>query len=325
MGTSLLPPILMKHWKIVVVSPYRTALLSFMCLVAFAANSVLCRLALKNQEIGAIEFTFVRVLSGSIALFPIFFISLRRGEASIKSGYKQALALFGYAIFFSLAYVRLETGTGALILFGSVQITMIGISILRGNRLSITEWIGLIITFSGVIYLLAPNLNILGLESQSSIGLAPPPLVASLFMLASGISWSFYSVWGQNASNPSFATARNFLLSAPLALLGLLFLQGEGLWTVKGVMLAATSGAVTSGLGYLTWYVLLKNISLSTAALLQLSVPMVAALGGVLLLGELITVKIILSSLLILGGIFLSIWAKVNMRKQASQNLSSKG
>lgn len=268
--------------------------------MAFAGNSVLCRLALKNTEIGAIEFTLVRILSGCLVLLPILLVAAKGGQATLKSGSKQAVALFIYALFFSLAYVRLEAGTGAWILFAAVQITMIGISIIKRTWLSLREWIGLIFTLSGVVYLNAPSLN--------SPHFATPTLLASCFMFLSGVAWGLYSFWGQTSSNASFATARNFLLATPLALIafvGLILSQGDPLWTIKGVILAAISGAVTSGLGYLIWYIALKGLSLSTAAILQLTVPLIAALGGVVFVDEQISSKLIISSALILGGILL--------------------
>jgi len=283
-----------------------TALLSGLSLIAFAANSILCRLALKSGEIGPMEFTSIRLISGSLVLLPIFLFKTQP-QSLFRSGFKEALALFAYALFFSLAYVRIEAGAGALMLFAAVQITMIGISLFRGHPMSLGEWFGFGLTFSGLVYMLSP-------------GLQAPPLVASLFMVLSGVAWGLYSVWGQAAGNPFFATARNFLWAAPLGLILLLLLPDAPSWNSPGMIWAILSGALTSGLGYMIWYIALQGISLTTAALLQLSVPLITALGGVILLQESIDIHFILSAILILGGIVLTLWIK----KQIAQNNSDK-
>ncbi len=276
--------------------------LSLFSLTAFAANSILCRLALKENEIGPVEFTSIRILSGCVVLLPVFLFHSPQKNTWLRTGWKEALALFVYAYFFSLAYVRIDAGSGALILFAVVQVTMIGVSLYQGKPMSRGEWLGLGLTFSGLAYMLSP-------------GLQTPSLLASLFMAIAGAAWGFYSVWGQAVPNPFFATAKNFLFAAPLGLLILLLLQGPPLWSFTGVVLAMLSGAVTSGLGYLLWYLALRRLALSTAAILQLSVPLLAVLGGVLFLQEPVDLQLILSAFLILGGIFLSLWVKNHRRK----------
>lgn len=271
-----------------------TALLTLLTLVAFAANSVLCRMALKDGQIDPVSFTQIRLLAGAIVLLPF----LLRQRASVwplrRSQCWPALALSVYAIAFSLAYVALDAGIGALIMFAMVQFTMIGWSVMRGIRPAKLEWLGLGIAFAGLLYLTAP-------------GLSAPPLQGALLMAAAGIAWGAYSVLGQREGDPVSGTARNFILSLPLA--ALLF-AAEPAWgeaSSTGIALAVASGALASGLGYVIWYAALKGLSAIEASTVQLAVPVVAALGGIIFLGEAITVQAAIASALILGGIFVTI------------------
>ncbi|MEP7038527.1 MAG: DMT family transporter, partial [Acidobacteriota bacterium] len=240
-------------------------------LVAFAFNSILCRLALGTQAIDAASFTTVRLLSGAIILVVISSFS---GKHKTKSGnWFSAFFLFAYAICFSFAYVSLTTATGALILFGCVQTTMILAALASGEKPKILEWLGLFFALGGLIYLVFP-------------GLSAPPVFASLLMAIAGISWGFYTLRGKKSVNPLADTTGNFLRAAPLVILfSLPFLYQIHL-SSKGILLAILSGAIASGLGYSVWYAALKYHTATRAAILQLSVPALAASGGVFFLSE---------------------------------------
>jgi drug/metabolite transporter (DMT)-like permease len=271
-----------------------TGLLTVLTLLAFAANSVLCRIALKQDLIDPIAFTQIRLLSGAFVLTP-FLIRRRTDLFPLRAGHWQsALALFVYAITFSLAYVALDAGTGALILFALVQISMIGLGIMAGARPGLLEWTGLGVAFAGLIYLFAP-------------GLSAPPLVGALLMAVSGIAWGIYSRLGRGEADPIASTARNFILTVPLALL--LFLGGPS-WSSAapaGIALAVASGALASGIGYVLWYSALKGLPNMTASVAQLAVPIIAAIGGILFIGESVSLRLAISTALILGGIYVTI------------------
>lgn len=286
-----------------------TLFLAFFTLVAFAANSILCRMVLLSGSMGAVEFTFVRLLAGIIVLMPL--IIFHRNFFSTKSdehpplsisipNFLPALALFGYALFFSLAYLKLEAGSGALILFASVQITMIGVSILEGNRVSSLEWTGILISFAGLVYLMSP-------------GLSAPSTIAATLMIASGVCWGFYSLLGRNQPRPILTTARNFLFCLPgVVILGLIMIVGysqEQSFQVNsnGLLLAILSGAVASGMGYVLWYLTVRRITTTIASVAQLAVPVLVAIGGILLLDESLTLRLIISSIMIIGGIMITI------------------
>lgn len=277
----------------------RTLGLTLLALVAFAANSILCRLALRHALIDPVAFTGIRLVSGALILAP----ALSRNRAvwwplRLRMA-RPAFALFGYAIAFSLAYVSLSAGTGALILFAMVQTSMIGISVARGTRPGVLEWAGLLIAFGGLVYLVAP-------------GLSAPPLGAALLMAGAGVAWGVYSVLGRGEGDPVAVTARNFALSVPLVavLAALSFMRPAAAHlSLNGVLLAAISGAITSGLGYVAWYAALKGLPAMGASIVQLAVPIVAALGGILFLDESFTLRLALASVAILGGIFLAIWS----------------
>jgi len=277
-----------------------TLILTTLAMIAFAANSVLCRAALDGPDIDAASFTALRLASGALMLW-----LLLRGKAGAQrlaaaGDWLSAGYLYLYAITFSLAYLQLATGSGALILFGCVQLSMIGVSLLRGERPGGIEWAGLLLAGAGLVYLLWP-------------GLAAPPVGGALLMAVAGIAWGLYSLRGRGAADPLPSTAGNFLRAAPLGLgtlliAGLLDLTGSdaGLHaSASGIALALASGALTSGLGYAIWYAALRGLGATSAASVQLSVPVIAALGGVLFVGESVSLRLLLASLLILGGIAL--------------------
>lgn len=274
----------------------RLALIVVLAMLAFAANSLLCRLALKTTGIDAGSFTSLRLASGAAVLW---LLVRWRGPATPPGGsWLAAAALFIYAAGFSFAYLSLPTAVGALLLFGAVQMTMIGTGLWRGERLQALQTAGFVLALGGLLSLLAPGL-----------GSAPPPLSAAL-MLAAGVAWGVYSLLGKRLGNPSVATAGNFLRALPFCLvLSLAGLARINLDTA-GVIYALASGGIASGLGYALWYAALPALAATTAASLQLSVPVLAALGGVLFLGEAISWQLLLSSLAILGGIGLVIGGK---------------
>lgn len=266
-------------------------------LVAFAFNSILCRLALQNGEIDAVSFTLVRIVSGAVALIAIYFLFGQKQKNEKSGNWFSAFFLFAYAICFSIAYINLTTGTGALILFGSVQATMIFAALIKGERLKITEFIGLIFALGGLIYLVFP-------------GLAAPPILSSALMAIAGIGWGFYTLRGKGSKNPLADTMGNFVRAVPLAILAVLPFLSQIHLSQKGIVLAVLSGAVTSGIGYAVWYAALKFHTATRAAILQLSVPVLAAFGGVILLSETITTRLLTATILIIGGIALAICSR---------------
>lgn len=270
----------------------RFALLTLAALVAFAANSILCRLALADGSIDPATFTLVRIGSGAIVLWVIVLLGKRH---SLSSGnWLSAGMLFAYAIFFSLAYVGLAAGTGALLLFGSVQATMLLASFFGGHRLGWRQSFGLAIALAGLGYLVAP-------------GVSSPPLVEAHLMVLAGVAWGFYSLRGRGVTHPIGATAGNFVRAVPLAVAcGLIMLAANHV-SPRGIALAVGSGAITSGLGYVAWYAVLPALGATRAALLQLSVPVIAALGGVVFLGESLTTRIVLATVATLVGVGMAI------------------
>jgi drug/metabolite transporter (DMT)-like permease len=268
----------------------RTALLTSLALVAFAANSLLCRLALGARSIDAASFTSLRVASGALTLALLYRASSRQQDPRAGRASKFAPpALFLYAICFSFAYNSLSAGTGALILFGSVQITMMVAALSAGERPTGRAWAGYLMALGGMAYLVLP-------------GVHAPSLLGAALMALSGFGWGLYSLFGRGAASPLATSARNFLLATPMALLvSVLFLAD---WHVseRGAVLALLSGSLTSGLGYVVWYAALKNLSAARAAVVQLAVPVIAAVGGVVFLSEAVSVRLVLSAVLILGG-----------------------
>ena len=271
-------------------------------LVAFAFNSILCRLALRGEEADAAGFTLVRLVSGAVTLIVISYFFGRnragspRGFTSnlILGSWASAFFLFAYAICFSFAYLGLTAATGALVLFGSVQLTMVAVSIFRGERPGTLEWLGLVTAFGGLVYLAFP-------------GLAAPPLYASLLMAAAGTAWGFYTLRGKGSSNPLADTTGNFVRSVPMIAIAAIPFVSQLHLSSRGLLLAVVSGAVASGIGYSVWYATLKHHTATRAAVLQLAVPLIAAAGGILLLDENATLRLAIAAALILGGIALTI------------------
>jgi len=265
-----------------------------LALLAFAANSLLCRAALAHTGIDPASFTTLRLLSGTLVLW---LIVLMRAGARIGGGnWLSASALFAYAAGFSFAYVQLPAATGALILFGAVQITMIGHGIWSGERLGKAQTAGLLLACGGLLALLLP-------------GLTAPPLVSAVLMLGAGIAWGIYSLRGRNAGDPLQVTAGNFLRATPIALVLSLLLSGNATMNSSGIYYAVLSGALASGAGYAIWYTVLPALKSTSAASLQLSVPVLAALGGIAFLGEALSVRLILSSAAVIGGVALVVLA----------------
>ena len=264
--------------------------LTLLALVAFAGNSLLARLALTRTNIDPASFTSIRLIAGAIVLFLIF--KLRRGTHTRGGSWPSAVALFIYASAFSFAYVKLTTGTGALLLFGAVQATMITVGVLRGERLTALQGGGLLFAYVGLVALVLP-------------GLSAPPLLSAVLMLAAGGAWGVYSLRAKGAGDPIAATAGNFARSVQLTLvLSFLFRDARTL-DVPGVWYAVASGALASGIGYAVWYTALRGLRATTAATVQLSVPVLAALGGVVLLSEPLTARLLGAGAAILGGVAL--------------------
>jgi drug/metabolite transporter (DMT)-like permease len=287
-------------------------------MVAFASNSLLCRAALKQTSIDAASFTLIRILSGAFALWLI--MQIRRGiivpspqsspngrggsfSLQEKVGLRDAgnwisaLALFVYAAAFSFAYVHLSAGTGALLLFGAVQATMILWGLHTRERLDAIQIAGFVVAVTGFVVLVFP-------------GLSAPPLIGSILMLGAGVAWGIYSLRGKREKNPASVTAGNFVRAVPFAAaVSIIFVQWAHVDLV-GAGYAIISGAITSGLGYVIWYSALPDLKAASAATVQLSVPVLAAAGGILLLGEPLTLRYLLSSIAILGGIALVVLEK---------------
>lgn len=275
----------------------KPAFYTIFALVCFAFNSILCRLALKSDEIDAPAFTVIRLVSGAVVLFVVYSLFRKTDEEKSKANWLSAFFLFAYAICFSFAYLGLTTATGALILFGSVQLTMILFALFKGERPRAPEWLGLILAFGGLVYLVLPGLE------------APPPASAVLMIFA-GVAWGFYTLRGRGSANPLADTAGNFARSVPFVVAAAVpFFAGFHL-SSKGVLLAVLSGAIASGVGYAVWYTALRFHTATRAAVLQLSVPAIAAAGGVVFLAESVSVRLFAASALILGGIGLVIFGK---------------
>jgi len=269
----------------------RAVALTGITLVAFAANSLLCRMALGPGLIDPVAFTVIRLGSGVAILVPLSAsMSEPRPEGRLAGSWGSGLALFAYAMAFSLAYVSLETGMGALILFGSVQATMIGAALRQGERPRPQEWIGLVVAVAGLVYLVLPGIT------------APDPLGAAL-MIASGVGWGVYSLRGKGSSAPVAATAGNFARAFVMAIAGLLMSSAALHTSTRGAALAMTSGAITSGLGYVIWYIALRSLTATRAAIVQLAVPVIAAAGGIVVLGEKPSARLAIASVIILGGV----------------------
>ncbi len=270
----------------------RLILLTAFAMIPLAANSWLCRAALRDTAIDAASFTSIRLISGALMLWLLVWLT---GKARAGAGnWPSAFALLGYAALFSFAYLSLTAATGALLLFGAVQVTMIALGLRGGERLDGVQIAGVALAFSGLVGLLLP-------------GLSAPPLVGGLMMIGAGVAWGIYSVRGKGAADPIRVTAGNFLLTVPItALLSLLMIADVSVDAI-GAGYAVASGALTSALGYALWYRVLPMLRATSAATVQLSVPVIVAIGGVALLGEPITLRLVLASAAVLGGIALVI------------------
>src|SRR5947207_446158 len=287
----------------------RVFILTSLAMIAFASNSLLCRAALKHTGIDAATFTFVRIFSGAAALWLILEMRRKRTVAAVydrrgpAGNFPSALALFIYAAAFSFAYVDLSAGTGALLLFGAVQATMIFWGLRKGERLREIQIAGLAVALIGLVVLVFP-------------GLSAPPIIASILMLSAGVAWGVYSLRGKAASDAIAATAGNFIRAVPFALAVSLALFPWARFDLLGTTYAVLSGAITSGLGYVIWYSALPGLKAAGAATVQLSVPVLAATGGIFLLGEPITLRYALASIAVLGGIVLVVIEKTQPGKE---------
>lgn len=269
----------------------RTAALTALTMIAFAGNSLLCRLALIDSKIDAASFTSIRLISGAVVLWLIarFFRHKEKGGGNWWS----ALALFAYAACFSFAYLELSAATGALLLFGAVQTTMIGYSLISGERLRWFQIVGLVVALAGLIGMLLP-------------GLTAPPILGAALMLCAGVAWGVYSLLGKKKKGDSIrVTAGNFLRGVVFAVCLNLLLSQRAKVDASSAAYAIASGAVASGLGYAIWYTVLPALKSTTAATVQLSVPVIAAVGGILFLPESLTLRLVVASVAILGGIAL--------------------
>jgi len=276
-------------------------------LIAFALNSILCRLALRGDEIDAAGFTLVRLASGAAALVLISLVARQLALTDVRAtdtrttnygSWPSAIYLFAYAICFSLAYLSLTAGTGALVLFGSVQMTMIAAAIMRGERPRAFESIGLLVALIGLVYLFYPSLT-------------SPPIASAMLMVAAGASWGLYTLRGKRSADPIGETAGNFLKSLPFGAAALLLFLPSLHLSAYGVLLAVISGAVTSGIGYAVWYTALRDLTTTRAAVVQLAVPIITAIIGVVFLNEIADLRLVIAGMLILGGIALTVFGKL--------------
>ena len=271
----------------------RTILCTSAAMVAFAGNSVLTRLALGRSTIDAATFSTARIAGGAAMLLATAAFT-QPGGVRLKGSWLSAAVLFLYAIPFSFAYTSLTAGTGALILFGVVQLTMVMAAVLAGERPHWSQWIGLALASSGLVYLVLP-------------GLRAPSLSGSLLMALAGIMWGVYSLRGRGAANPLQLNMSNFVRALPLTAIVSVLTLSHTYVTSTGILLALTSGAITSGLGYVLWYTALRNLTATRAAIVQLMVPVLAGAGGVAFLGETLSLRLVLSGIVVLGGIALAL------------------
>ena len=277
------------------MSKPKLILLTVVAILAFAGNSLLCRFALANTSLDAASFTSIRICSGALMLFLLSFTM--KHSWSVGGNWWSALALFGYAAGFSFAYVKLSAATGALLMYGAIQCTMIVWGLLKGERINLLQAMGMLVAVAGLIGLLLP-------------GLSAPPILSAAIMLGAGISWGIYSLRGRGARNARHETTGNFIRAVPFALLiSALSLKSTEL-NLAGVGYAIASGALTSGLGYVIWYAALPALTATSAATIQLTVPVLVAVGGLVFIGEPITLRVALTSVAILGGVAVFIWSK---------------
>jgi drug/metabolite transporter (DMT)-like permease len=281
------------------MKPSRIALLTVAAMFAFAANSLLCRMALGRGLIDPASYTAVRIVTGAAMLFILTAARWRSGR--VRADWRSVASLSAYMVGFSFAYVSLDAGTGALLLFGAVQLTMFIVAVRSGEQFNPWSWVGLGVAFSGLALLVAPGVS------------APDP-AGSILMIIAGVAWGAYSLAGRGAAMPLLATAGNFVYSVPVALVLAVLYLGSLDVTPYGLVLAAASGALASGLGYAIWYSALPGLKSGTAATVQLSVPVIAAIGGVILLSEPITGRLLMASAMTLGGI----WLVLSQRTRAA-------
>jgi len=282
----------------------KTMVFTGLALIAFAANSILCRYALEHNAIDAGSFTSLRLLSGAIMLILIISLQHQSKHSHTKGSWIAGFMLFAYACAFSFAYLELGAAMGALILFGAVQVTMILHAVFSGDRLHISEWFGLCLAFFGFVYLILP-------------GITAPPLADFTLMAFAGIAWAGYTLKGRQSSQALMDTAYNFIKSLPFVALLIILTYQNAMYSTQGVLLAIMSGAVTSALGYAIWYRALRGLSTTQAAVVQVFVPVITAVISLIVLSEAITLRLTVASALILGGILLVILGRyyfVNLR-----------
>jgi drug/metabolite transporter (DMT)-like permease len=270
----------------------RAASLTAAAMIAFAANSLLCRAALRDDLIDAASFTAIRLASGASILWVI---AAARRDRGGEGSWWSAVALVAYAIAFSIAYREINAGAGALILFGAVQITMVTGGVIRGERPAPRQWIGIAVALGGLATINAPRID------------APAPLGAAMMAIA-GVAWGIYSLRGRGVTRPLVATAGNFARSVPLA--AAIAIAGVAIGaqaTTSGVVLAVASGAIASGIGYSLWYAAVPSLGATRAAVVQLAVPVIAAIGGIALLGESPSITLVAGGAAIVGGLALTI------------------
>ncbi|NOX27092.1 MAG: DMT family transporter [Gammaproteobacteria bacterium] len=263
--------------------------------MAFAANSILCRLALDVYGIDPASFSLLRLASGAVVLLFLVVLLNKAKPAQLLAGeWRASIFLAVYILGFSFAYITLDAGVGALILFSLVQLTMMAVALYEGERPAAIEWVGWVFALIGVLVLVAP-----GVSAPSPVGL--------LLMSLAGVAWAGYTLCGRKSTQPLMSTSGNFIYATIIALIPCLILMNLSSLSWQGVMLAVASGAIASGVGYAIWYAVLPHISTMRAALIQLSVPVLAAVGGILFIGEAVAVRFMISCALVLGGITLAI------------------
>jgi drug/metabolite transporter (DMT)-like permease len=285
----------------------KTVALTLLALVAFASNSLLTRLALGTHQIDAAGFTAIRLVAGAVMLVALVVTQTKSWSAMRGTGVAGPLALFAYAAPFSFAYLRIGAAVGALVLFGVVQLTMIGYGIARGERPSAVMWLGLVLAAVGLALLTVPSVT------------RPDPL-GVLLMAIAGVAWAVYTLVGRGTSDPIAANARSFLWSAPLAIALVVLVIGthaDAPPSARGIVLALVSGAITSGLGYAIWYRALPSLTVTQAAVAQLSVPVIAALGAVVVLGEAVSSRLVVAGTLVLSGVGLVLSARARQPRES--------
>jgi drug/metabolite transporter (DMT)-like permease len=274
------------------VAPRRLFILTLLAMIAFASNSLLCRLALKQTSTDAASFTLIRIISGAVALWLIMIMRQRVESTPLQGNWLSGLALFVYAAAFSFAYITLSVATGALLLFGAVQAAMILWGLRKGESLDLRQLFGLTVALAGLVVLLLP-------------GLSAPPLDGAMLMLGAGAAWGIYSLRGRGTSDAISATAGNFIRAVPFAVVLSLAFIPQLRVDATGIFYAVLSGAIASGVGYVIWYLALPSLKAASAATVQLAVPVLTAAGGILLLAEPLTIRFLIASAAVLGGIAL--------------------